>query len=507
MGCEGWCSAVETIPHRAYSFSTGKGILMEPVDPFRKLLPMTPENAFASLLTPSMSGQKVGHSDIHSKQFGLMKAVVLTRAQFSRRWAICNQLISMDLVDVNEAIRVLFTAHTISGVDDIDFERADAPNCVGEYIFDTQLKLFTLVRMRNSISSSIQARLLRLGRGLGKLSRLVRYWHLKSYRNNLWYLSWPLCIFHFNPQNQFVIWAIMTSNKWAISYFRNMFEHTYALLQAVDKMTRTARRSMDTHVRHAMSRPKNATTLRRITAMLNQITTLREYGDRHLSFILISPYWWNAAPIVSETADVDLVRRPLTSVSAPDFSQSRLSGSEAEDPSGSPDKLTSPLPQSSTYDRDVTSIPDTTSRRQLVRRAPKVSSHTSEPESVPLTAQPRSTSGKARIDPEEDTEMKNASSDTETEDEDDPTAADVSAKTGLDAAPISPHAAAAIQPPVRRDDSDSSPERPPPVKKTKAVSSSDESSEAERRKHVARVTSSSRRGGARQPLKRGAKRF
>jgi hypothetical protein len=142
-----------------------------------------------------------------------------------------------------------------------------------------------------------------------------------------------------------------------------------------------------------------------------------------------------------------------------------------------------------------------------VRRAPKVSSHTSEPESVPLTAQPRSTSGKARIDPEEDTEMKNASSDTETEDEDDPTAADVSAKTGLDAAPISPHAAAAIQPPVRRDDSDSSPERPPPVKKTKAVSSSDESSEAERRKHVARVTSSSRRGGARQPLKRGAKRF
>lgn len=75
-----------------------------------------------------------------------------------------------------------------------------------------------------------------------------------------------------------------------VSHFRNTFRHTHALLQAVDKMTRTARRSMDTHVRHAMSRPKNATTLRRITAMLNQTATLREYGDRHHRLIFISPY-------------------------------------------------------------------------------------------------------------------------------------------------------------------------------------------------------------------------
>lgn len=210
---------------------------------------------------------------------------------------------------------------------------------------------------------------------------------------------------------------------------------------------------------------------------------------------------------MSETTDVDLVRRPLANVPAPNLSQPRLSsGFEEEDPSGSPGKPTSPLPQSSTHDRDVPSVPDTTSRRQLLRRAPKASSHTSERESVPLTLQSRSTSGNARIDPEEDTEMKNVSSDTETEDEDDPNEANASAKTGIDAASAPLHAAA-IQPPARQGDSDSSLERPPPVKKTKAVSSSDESSEAERRKHVARVTSSSRRGGARQPLKRGAKRF
>lgn len=81
----------------------------------------------------------------------------------------------MDLVDVNEAIRVLFTAHTISGVDDIDFERVDSPNCVGEYVLDKQLRLLTLIRMQSSTSSSMRAHLLRLGRGLGKPSQLVRY--------------------------------------------------------------------------------------------------------------------------------------------------------------------------------------------------------------------------------------------------------------------------------------------------------------------------------------------
>jgi hypothetical protein len=77
----------------------------------------------------------------------------------------------MDLVDINEAARVLFTAHTISGVDEIDFERADSPYCVGEYALDTQLKLLNVIRMRSSTSSTMQARLLKLGRGLGKLLR------------------------------------------------------------------------------------------------------------------------------------------------------------------------------------------------------------------------------------------------------------------------------------------------------------------------------------------------
>lgn len=47
-------------------------------------------------------------------------------------------------------------------------------------------------------------------------------------------------------------------------------------VQAVDKMARTARRTVDTHVRHAISKPRLATTLRRMTAMFNFIPELRE---------------------------------------------------------------------------------------------------------------------------------------------------------------------------------------------------------------------------------------
>jgi hypothetical protein len=41
--------------------------------------------------------------------------------------------------------------------------------------------------------------------------------------------------------------------------------------QAVDKLARTARRAMDTHMKQAMSKPRTATALRRITAMVHDV--------------------------------------------------------------------------------------------------------------------------------------------------------------------------------------------------------------------------------------------
>ncbi|THH02766.1 hypothetical protein EW026_g122 [Hermanssonia centrifuga] len=46
------------------------------------------------------------------------------------------------------------------------------------------------------------------------------------------------------------------------------------LEKAVDKVGRTARRTVDTHVKHAISRPRVATTLRRMTAMFNFLSDM-----------------------------------------------------------------------------------------------------------------------------------------------------------------------------------------------------------------------------------------
>lgn len=45
--------------------------------------------------------------------------------------------------------------------------------------------------------------------------------------------------------------------------------------QAIDKVARTARRTVDTHVKNALSKPRLATTIRRITAVFNFISEPR----------------------------------------------------------------------------------------------------------------------------------------------------------------------------------------------------------------------------------------
>ena len=45
--------------------------------------------------------------------------------------------------------------------------------------------------------------------------------------------------------------------------------------QAVDKLGRTARRTLDTHIKNAMSKPRVSTAIRRMTAMFNFVPDLR----------------------------------------------------------------------------------------------------------------------------------------------------------------------------------------------------------------------------------------
>lgn len=46
-------------------------------------------------------------------------------------------------------------------------------------------------------------------------------------------------------------------------------------MKAVDKIGRTARRTIDTHIKNVLSKPRVATTMRRMTAMFNFSADLR----------------------------------------------------------------------------------------------------------------------------------------------------------------------------------------------------------------------------------------
>lgn len=47
--------------------------------------------------------------------------------------------------------------------------------------------------------------------------------------------------------------------------------------QAVDKIGRTARRAVDTHIKNTLSKPRLATTLRRMTAIFNFVPDIRRF--------------------------------------------------------------------------------------------------------------------------------------------------------------------------------------------------------------------------------------
>jgi hypothetical protein len=46
-------------------------------------------------------------------------------------------------------------------------------------------------------------------------------------------------------------------------------------MKAVDKIGRTARRTVDTHIKNVLSKPRVATTMRRMSAMFNFSADLR----------------------------------------------------------------------------------------------------------------------------------------------------------------------------------------------------------------------------------------
>ncbi|KAK7033081.1 hypothetical protein R3P38DRAFT_2920583 [Favolaschia claudopus] len=235
------------------------------------------------------------------------------------------------------------------------------------------------------------------------------------------------------------------------------------LEKAVDKVGRTARRSVDTHVKNTMAKPRLATALRRITAMFN--------------------FESNLPPIQLSTETPEL-QAPIGQTKARELSPK---------PSPVPFKRRNPPP-----DPIPTTPPAPAKIVQSASPSPKIPVKVEEdsvteyesdaaPPFVP-------TKGKTRaVSPDSSSPAKPPSPPPRAE----------SSSPPPPPKPSKPLSRAKLP----SSDSDSSPHRP--VKKVKPPLSSDEDSEAERKKRLAKATSGA--GGAargtRQPIKRGGKRF
>jgi len=244
--------------------------------------------------------------------------------------------------------------------------------------------------------------------------------------------------------------------------------------QAVDKVGRTARRTLDTHVKHAISKPRVSTTLRRMTALINFTSDL---------------------PAIVSTAE------------KPDLQVQQLQ--EVRYPSENPTKLrpVSPHPiVSSTYSGvfglpliDITvikprspNIPSTKPMDSFPPPSHADSATESDSEQGPSVLDHTKGKGKASLH--------SRSSDLSPK-----PLQPQSVVPSRQISPLPPHGQSQTKGPS--SDSESSPLRP--AKKAKPrVSSSDDDSEEERKKRVAQLKNGAApKRGARQPIKRGGKRF
>ncbi|KIJ67083.1 hypothetical protein HYDPIDRAFT_174328 [Hydnomerulius pinastri MD-312] len=355
-------------------------------------------------------------------------AEVLSGKCFARRWRDCNKRISSPLLvdDEEEAWRtrnleLLSRAHTLRGMAELSFEVVESK--FGDFAFELECEAFKWRWETNFVGHKTSADIL----------------------------------------SKHLIMPLISVNHLAFSSSDAVGDLTAEDLEkAIDKVGRTARRTVDTHVRNALSKPRLATTIRRMTAVFNFIsdppiiTTATDDPGQHAlqeptpkikasperlkSTRMSTPEPNHDAPGDFEMADAALSRGPSPINQAVDL-DSATESEEEEGPSIVPAKATT----SGSSAAAASQHSDATHMRL------PISSRNASP--VPGDARSRS----------------------------------------LTKAPQS--------------DTDSSPVRP--IKKAKArASSSDDDSEEERKRLATQIKNGTApKRGTRQPLKRGGKRF
>ncbi|TFK87965.1 hypothetical protein K466DRAFT_585918 [Polyporus arcularius HHB13444] len=246
------------------------------------------------------------------------------------------------------------------------------------------------------------------------------------------------------------------------------------LEKSVDKVGRTARRTLDTHVRNALSKPVLATTLRRITAMFNFVPDLPR--------------------IVADAQAPD-----LTPPSPPTASRARAT---------TPPRHAAPARSSSPEWPSPVHATHTESKTEA-----KASSQAKPPSRMPAKPIPSAADDSVtEEEPEEDDHAVPAGKGKVVPH----SRWNTNSRDGSPVRSVPPKRATPDQSPPpkaggsRKEPSPPASSSPPPPKKAKKAqvsdSSDEEDSEQERKKRLARLKGSSTRG-AKQPVKRGGRRF
>ncbi|KAJ3565774.1 hypothetical protein NP233_g7426 [Leucocoprinus birnbaumii] len=260
--------------------------------------------------------------------------------------------------------------------------------------------------------------------------------------------------------------------------------------KAVDKIGRTARRSVDTHIKNALSKPRVSTILRRTTAMFNSLQDLPniissvEEPDLQITATTSASPKTTHKKSMPLNLDVEMSEPPQTHRPR---SPMRISPSPRRAPKSTrlPVKGDSAT-ESSEDEGEPSALAPTRakmSQSQTSRQLTPKRLASPEPSYLQPAASPNARSKSPLVEPSRSTTVR--------------------AKT--------PEQAIATG--GQTSDDDSSPVKPP-QKKAKAaqLSSSDSDSEAERKARVAQLKGNAIGGGTakrgvRQPIKRGGKRF
>ncbi|TFK40297.1 hypothetical protein BDQ12DRAFT_680680 [Crucibulum laeve] len=338
-------------------------------------------------------------------------AEVLTSQQFARRWRSCNANSPSPLSEGDEeawrisCFELLSKSHSIGGILELSFEVIES--YYADFAFELECETFKWRWETCSLGHTTSAELI----------------------------------------SKHLIFPLISVNHLAFSSPEAVGEISDTDLEkAVDKVGRTARRTVDTHMKNALSKPRFATTVRRMTAMFNflpdlpQINSTADEPDLHFDF---------QVPTTDKGKGKELSSKGLPASQTSATKQKTPSPEDSLKPPVRVDSATESDQDELLHDQVQSRVSPVTSQSSKHRRA-------ETPQSIGSTSQPPGPAKDQESDP------------------------------------------------------DSSPLRPAKkVKKSKISSSSDDDSEAERKRRVMqlKVGSGGVKRGTKQPIKRGGKRF